>query len=256
MATNARPRQILTSLFALDESYQKRVDVGLEYDHLVNRESYKPVARISSPNFNGIPFDYRSWMEFEEAFSKFDKFFSGGTIGKIIERVRGTGWVAVLRRRSRIITLSDTKVRSIVTLTKMDFKWLVNAAKFIEDKLKYLETVSKCVSDTVWEYYSTIKNDCKMNHDAQITYYTRSLIDEVNDRVKDTIVNQIVNKIGLKDVDKNVGFNANDIEIVLHELIAYHMDEIITDLNYEIMYMDYLEIENKTIKKQKKEILM
>lgn len=249
MKSIARPTQLLSKIFTLDEINNKRIFVGLEYKHLIDRSSYNPVVRISSPEFESVGFGCHPWEEFKEAFPKFSEFYSGERGESVVERIEGTGWTATLRRRWRLIdiTASATTTKKgcwLVTLTKSDFECLVNVVKCIDDKLKYLKAIQKCVSDTVYEYYSILIKDRELNHDAQITLYSRSLIEQINENIKDTIVSDIVNKIGIKDLDKkNVPYDSNDVVIVLHEILAFHIDDIVENLNYELMYLDYLERE-------------
>lgn len=246
MKSIARPRQLLSTIFALDASYNKRVLVGLEYENIFDPNSYKPVVRLSTSRFEGVDFDCHSWQEFKEVIPKISKFYSGES-SSFIERIEGSGWTATLRRRWRLIdiTVSDAtmvkKRRSIVTFTKSDFDCMVNAVKCIDDKIQYLYAIKNCVSKTVYEYYCILKKDVELNNDGQITWYTKPLIEEINDRIKDTIVSDIASKIGINKLNvTNIPYNHNDIVIVLHEIVAFHVDQIVEILNYEAMHLDYL----------------
>lgn len=237
-------RQLLSTLFALDERYSKRILVGLEYKHLIDRSSYKPVIRLTSSGFRGIAFTADCWEEFKRSFIQFSEFFFNPdmvVMERTLQRIQGTGWVAKLRKRSREIHIRSEQDGSTVTLKKHDFRCLVDAAKCIDDRIQYLQAIQKCVSDTIYEYYSLLTKDCELNHDGQITMYSRPLIEAANERIKDSVVSDIVNKIEIN----NAPFTANDLVIVLHEIVAFHIDEIIVSLNYEIMYLDYLATEEK-----------
>lgn len=256
--SSKRPRQLLSSLFSLNKRHSKRLLIGLEYNHITDASSYKPVVRITSADFDGIPLTFEQWNGLKAVFEEFSNYFSGeGQYNGFInanQKIYGDGWVAILRRSrgdsKKLIELVEClppgashtkKPRRYMKLKKETFECLVSASKCIDDKFQYLNVINRYVSGLIYEYYALIVKNCELNFNAQITCYTKKIIDDVNDRLKDTIVDALVKKLGLENVETIVPFSKNDVIIILHEVVAFHMNELLESLNIEIMYNDYVD---------------
>lgn len=260
-SSSQRSRQLLSTLFALNKRHSKRLLIGLEYEHITDATSYKPVVRITSADFDGIPLTFEQWNGLKVAFSNFSDYFSDewhlqGLINAN-QKIYGDGWTAIFRRSrggsKKLLELIECRPPGTTTthvkkpghyikLKKENFECLVSASKCIDDKFEYLNVINKYVSASICEYYYTIINECKLNYNAQITCYTKNFILEANNRLKNSIVDVIVNKLGLRDIDPTiVPFSKNDVIMIVHEVTAFHLDELVESCNIEIMYNDYVE---------------
>lgn len=251
-----RSRQLLSTLFALNKTYTKRLAIGLEYDHIVDVSSYKPVVRITSRDFDGIPLTFEQWEGLKAVLNDFSNFFSDETTTLVNKKIYGDGWIAIYRRgrmrgkSTKFIELIEyqssgsshvRKSHHHVKLRKDVFECLESAAKCVDDRFGYLNAINKYVSDVICEYYYLIVSDCELNYNAQITCFTKNFVHEVNNRLNDSIVDIIVDKLGIKSLDRTVvPFSENDVIIILHEVVAFHLDELVESFNIEIMYNDHV----------------
>lgn len=251
-----RSRQLLSTLFVLNKAHTKRLVIGLEYDHIVDVSSYKPVVRITSRDFDGIPLTFEQWKGLKAVLNDFSNFFLDEATTLVNQKIYGDGWLAIYRKgrirgeSTKFIELIEyqssgsTPVRKShhhVKLRKNVFECLESAVKCVDDRFEYLNAINKYVSDVICEYYHLILSDCKFNYNAQITGFTKNFVHEANNRLNDSIVDIIVDKLGIKNLDRTVvPFSENDVIIILHEVVAFHLDELVESFNFEIMYNDYV----------------
>lgn len=237
------------TVFSLNKSYTKKLFVGLEYD-TITKIDCKPIVKLIGNDFIGIKFNIESWQKFTQTFEDINKWFHNDPKHKLLDtKISGNGWSMkfttsfsqkALEVEEEIIHSSEDRAKKFkrsIVMTMVSFDHLQYfLQKNVDIQLKYLENISKIVSNIISAILDNVFLEITSSHDAQLVLIEKNnIIDFVKNQKK---VNNLIDCLEEEEEgDKNV-LSRVEKELVFYQIFSTRMNEIVDIFNKKLAYVE------------------
>ena len=239
------PHPLFPTIYGLNKSWSKKILVGLEYDKFGD-EYYKPSVRLLNDDFKGIRFTISDWAEFRNIFEDISKYLRGGANELLDHKYYGKNWTLkfVFTHGEKGIQIEENHgscngavVKKYVrgmALKKVTFDTLSEHLwKCIEDKLNYLQSISKYASCVAHEILDFLTTEAALQNDAQIQMYNPNIVKDLARSFTIDRCEIFAKKIVIEENFKKLSIE--DTFVLFYEIVSLQSHMIAEELNSKVL---------------------